>query len=206
MLCLLPLGAKVKLPAIIGNDMVLQQNTNVNLWGWATRSRKITVRTSWDNKNYTTTSASDGTWKIQVQTPSAGGPYTITISDGEPVTLTNVLIGEVWLCSGQSNMEMPVKGFRGQPVEGSCDAIATKSLLKKVDALNAANDKSVIKTWSRRSTIFPSFVGHTIAVHDGRKHVPVYITEDMVGHKLGEFVATRTYRGHGKDEKKSGVR
>ena len=82
---------------------------------------------------------------------------------------------------------------------------ADQSLLKKVDALNAANDKSVIKTWSRRSTIFPSFVGHTIAVHDGRKHVPVYITEDMVGHKLGEFVATRTYRGHGKDEKKSGV-
>ena len=65
MLCLLPLGAKVKLPAIIGNDMVLQQNTNVNLWGWATRSRKITVRTSWDNKNYTTTSASDGTGKYR---------------------------------------------------------------------------------------------------------------------------------------------
>ena len=62
----------------------------------------------------------------------------------------------------------------------------------------------VIKTWSRRSTIFPQMVGHTIAVHDGRKHVPVYVTEDMVGHKLGEFVATRTYRGHGKDEKKSG--
>ena len=79
---------------------------------------------------------------------------------------------------------------------------ADKSLLKKVDAMNAAGDKTVIKTWSRRSTIFPSFVGHTIAVHDGRKHVPVYVTEDMVGHKLGEFVATRTYRGHGKDEKK----
>ncbi len=75
-------------------------------------------------------------------------------------------------------------------------------LLKKIDALNAANDKQVVKTWSRRSTIFPSFVGHTIAVYDGRKHVPVYITEDMVGHKLGEFVMTRTYRGHGKDEKK----
>ena len=83
---------------------------------------------------------------------------------------------------------------------------ADESLLKKVDAMNAAGDKTVIKTWSRRSTIFPSFVGHTIAVHDGRKHVPVYVTEDMVGHKLGEFVATRTYRGHGKDEKKSGVR
>ena len=75
-------------------------------------------------------------------------------------------------------------------------------LLKKIDELNAANDKQVVKTWSRRSTIFPSFVGHTIAVYDGRKHVPVYVTEDMVGHKLGEFVATRTYRGHGKDEKK----
>ena len=79
-------------------------------------------------------------------------------------------------------------------------------LMKKVVALNEAEKKEVIKTWSRRSTIFPQFVGHTIAVHDGRKHVPVYVTEDMVGHKLGEFVATRTYRGHGKDEKKSGVR
>ena len=78
-----------------------------------------------------------------------------------------------------------------------------ESLSKKIEALNASGDKSVIKTWSRRSTIFPNFVGLTIAVHDGRKHVPVYITEDMVGHKLGEFVATRTYRGHGKDEKKS---
>ena len=83
---------------------------------------------------------------------------------------------------------------------------ADESLLKKVDAMNASSDKSVIKTWSRRSTIFPQFVGHTIAVHDGRKHVPVFVTEDMVGHKLGEFVATRTYKGHGKDEKKSGVR
>ncbi len=80
---------------------------------------------------------------------------------------------------------------------------ADESLLKKVDAMNAANDKAVIKTWSRRSTIFPSFVGHTIAVYDGRRHVPVYIVEDMVGHKLGEFVATRTYRGHDKQEKKS---
>ena len=80
---------------------------------------------------------------------------------------------------------------------------ADEYLLRKVDALNAANDKQVIKTWSRRSTIFPSFVGHTIAVHDGRKHVPVYVTEDMVGHKLGEFVQTRTFRGHAADKKTS---
>ena len=83
---------------------------------------------------------------------------------------------------------------------------AEASLLKKVDAMNKSGDKSVIKTWSRRSTIFPSFVGLTFAVHDGRRHVPVYVTEDMVGHKLGEFVQTRTFKGHVKDEKKSKVR
>ena len=69
-------------------------------------------------------------------------------------------------------------------------------LFKRVEELNKTGAKKVLKTWSRASTIFPSFVGHTIAVHDGRKHVPVYITEDMVGHKLGEFVLTRTFRGH----------
>ena len=87
----------------------------------------------------------------------------------------------------------------GGPARSVCE-------IAGIDVYKRQGDKSVIKTWSRRSTIFPSFVGHTIAVHDGRKHVPVYVTEDMVGHKLGEFVATRTYRGHGKDEKKSGVR
>ena len=69
-------------------------------------------------------------------------------------------------------------------------------LYKRVEELNKAGEKKVLKTWSRASTIFPSFVGHTIAVHDGRKHVPVYVTEDMVGQKLGEFVTTRTFRGH----------
>lgn len=69
-------------------------------------------------------------------------------------------------------------------------------LMQRIEAMNAANEKKVVKTWSRASTIFPAFVGHTIAVHDGHKHVPVYITEDMVGHKLGEFAPTRTFRGH----------
>ena len=72
-----------------------------------------------------------------------------------------------------------------------------ESLKKKIDALNTAGEKKVVKTWSRSSTILPEFLGHTIAVHDGRKHVPVYITEDMVGHKLGEFAPTRLFRGHG---------
>ncbi|MDY2940968.1 MAG: 30S ribosomal protein S19 [Varibaculum sp.] len=76
-------------------------------------------------------------------------------------------------------------------------------LLKKVDELNEQNKKSVIKTWSRRSMITPDFIGHTVAVHDGRKHVPVFVTENMVGHKFGEFAPTRTFRGHDKDDRKA---
>ena len=78
-------------------------------------------------------------------------------------------------------------------------------LLKRIEDMNNANDKQVVKTWSRDCTIFPQFVGHTIAVHDGRKHVPVFVTEDMVGHKLGEFAPTRTFKGHA-GEKRTGGR
>jgi small subunit ribosomal protein S19 len=76
-------------------------------------------------------------------------------------------------------------------------------LLKKVDVLNASGKKTVIRTWSRRSTIIPDMIGHTIAVHDGRKHVPVFVSDSMVGHKLGEFAPTRTFRGHIKDDRKA---
>lgn len=80
---------------------------------------------------------------------------------------------------------------------------ADDHLMKKVESLNETDKRQVIKTWSRRSTIFPAFVGHTIAVYDGRKHVPVYITEDMVGHKLGEFAPTRVFKGHAGDDKRT---
>ncbi|MBC7341467.1 MAG: 30S ribosomal protein S19 [Clostridia bacterium] len=76
-------------------------------------------------------------------------------------------------------------------------------LLAKIEAMNEKGEKRVIKTWSRRSTIFPQMVGHTLAIHDGRRHVPIYITEDMVGHKLGEFVPTRHFRGHGAHTERS---
>jgi len=76
------------------------------------------------------------------------------------------------------------------------EPFAAPELMKRIVAMNESGDKKALKTWSRASTIFPAFVGHTIAVHDGRRHVPVYITEDMVGHKLGEFAPTRTFRGH----------
>jgi len=79
-------------------------------------------------------------------------------------------------------------------------------LMRRVNEMNATNKKGALKTWSRASTIFPQMVGHTIAVHNGKTHVPVYITEEMVGHKLGEFAPTRTYRGHGRTERSSSVR
>ena len=79
-------------------------------------------------------------------------------------------------------------------------------LMKKVEALNAANQKKVIQTWSRRSTIYPDFVGHTVAVYNGKTHLPIYVTEDMVGHKLGEFAPTRTYKGHGDTERSTSLR
>lgn len=80
---------------------------------------------------------------------------------------------------------------------------AEPKLLEKIDQMNAKGEKRIIKTWSRRSTVFPSMIGHTLAVHDGRKHVPVFITENMVGHKLGEFAVTRLYRGHGHHTERS---
>ena len=79
-------------------------------------------------------------------------------------------------------------------------------LMSRIEAMNAVNEKRMIRTWSRTSTVFPEMVGHTIAVHDGRKHVPVFVSESMVGHKLGEFAPTRTFRSHSRDERRSGVR
>lgn len=111
--------AKVKLPAVLGDNMVLQRNTEVNFWGWADADAKIRITTSWDNEKYTTTADDKGKWSVKLATGEAGGPYTITINDGDKVVLKNILLGEVWICGGQSNMEMPVGGFINQPVENS---------------------------------------------------------------------------------------
>jgi len=103
--------AKVKLPAVFSNNMVLQQKTNAAIWGKAEQGKTIDVGTTWSKKRYTVTADQNGNWKIMVATPAYGGPYKITISDGEELVLNNVLIGEVWVCSGQSNMEMPLAGW-----------------------------------------------------------------------------------------------
>ena len=118
------LQAKVKLPSILCDNMVLQQKTEAKLWGWAKENAKIQVKTSWDKKTYATTADNKGCWLLKVNTPDAGGPYQMTISDGEALTLKNILIGEVWFCSGQSNMEMPMQGFPRQPIKGGNNVIA----------------------------------------------------------------------------------
>ena len=111
--------AKVTLTSIWGDNMVLQQQSEVTFYGKASPGKRVYVSASWNNRKISTVSNQDGRWELVLPTPEAGGPYTITFSDGEELMLKNILIGEVWFCSGQSNMEMPVKGFRGQPVFGS---------------------------------------------------------------------------------------
>jgi sialate O-acetylesterase len=115
--------SQVQLASIFTDYLVLQQQSKAPIWGWSTTGKTITVVTSWNSKKYEVRPDASGKWKAVVETPSAGGPFTITISDGKPTTLKNVLIGEVWLCAGQSNMEMPMKGFKGQPIIGSNEAI-----------------------------------------------------------------------------------
>lgn len=125
--CAYTSSAEIKLPAIFGSHMVLQQQADAPIWGKATPKKVVTLVTSWNKKRYSTIADPTGKWKIKVATPAAGGPYAITISDGKEVTLTDVLIGEVWVCSGQSNMQMPMNGYRNEPVIGSNEAIATSS-------------------------------------------------------------------------------
>ena len=115
--------AAIKLPAFFMDNMVLQQQTDAPVWGWATPKKEVRVSPSWTDEVYTTRADKEGRWRLSLPTPKAGGPYEIRLSDGEELTLKNVMLGEVWICAGQSNMEMPMKGFKNQPVEnGNLDA------------------------------------------------------------------------------------
>jgi sialate O-acetylesterase len=121
--------AEVRLSRIFSDNMVLQQQSKVALWGWAKAGSVVKITPSWDGKLVETKAGADGKWKAFVATPKASkAAYQITFSDGKPVTLKNVLIGEVWLCSGQSNMEMPMKGFKGNPIlNGNMDILKSKN-------------------------------------------------------------------------------
>ncbi len=119
------LRGQVTLPAVIGSHMVLQQNSEAPLWGWASPGENISIATSWDSGKVQAAAGSDGKWSVKVKTPPAGGPFTIEIAGKNKIVLDDILIGEVWICSGQSNMEMPLKGWPewGGPIDGSEAAI-----------------------------------------------------------------------------------
>ena len=137
-------SAKVTLPKMFSDGMVMQRETNANLWGTAKGSATVSITTSWDGKTYSVKAGKDGKWKTSVPTPKAGGPYRITLSDGEETVLDNILIGELWLCSGQSNMEMPMKGFQNQPVENAVE-----------DILHSAGSQLRLFTVKRNSRFAP---------------------------------------------------
>ncbi|MDD2960628.1 MAG: sialate O-acetylesterase [Muribaculaceae bacterium] len=136
------LNAKVKLASIYGDNMVLQQQSEVTLFGTGTPNKQITCIATWDNKKLTSRINVNGKWKIHITTPKAGGAYEIKFNDGTPHTVTNVLIGEVWICSGQSNMEMPVKGFRGQPVIGNTNYIVSSDPKRQLRMFTVKRDWS----------------------------------------------------------------
>lgn len=134
--------AKVQLISIWGDNMVLQQNADLQFSGTATPGKNVVVRPSWSKSKSSVISDASGNWSLKLRTPSAGGPYKISISDGEELLLNNVLIGEVWFCSGQSNMEMPVKGFRGQPVFGCQPYIAAANPQRPIRLFTVKRDWS----------------------------------------------------------------
>lgn len=137
--------AQTRLPALFNDNMVLQQNEMVAVWGMDHPRTNITVSGSW-GQTAKTTSDDSGHWKLKLQTPVAGGPYTLSVKGTKKIILANVLIGEVWFCSGQSNMEMPVKGYSGQPVMGSNEAI-----------LNSSNDRIRFLNTPRSASILPLY-------------------------------------------------
>lgn len=139
------ISAKVVLPKIFASGMVMQQQTDANLWGEAKADATVKIATSWNKKTVSVKAGNDGKWTAKIQTPAAGGPYSITFNDGEKTVIDNILVGELWICSGQSNMEMPMKGFKNQPVENAVE-----------DILHSGDNKMRLFTVKRTSLFQPA--------------------------------------------------
>ena len=159
--------AKVTLPYVMGNNMILQQQTEARLWG-KTTAKEVKVTTSWDNEVYTAKASKNGDFIVKVRTPKASyTPLSITFDDGDRLTLSNILSGEVWVCAGQSNMEMPVKGFGNCPVEGYNDAVVTANEYKGVHYVKIPSVMRVEPQWNSAPTewkeVSPQTVGEASA-------------------------------------------
>ncbi|MBQ6204592.1 MAG: 9-O-acetylesterase [Prevotella sp.] len=159
--------AKVTLPYVMGDNMILQQQTEARLWG-KTTAKEVKVTTSWDNQVYTAKASKNGDFIVKVKTPKASyTPLSITFDDGDRLTLNNILAGEVWVCAGQSNMEMPVKGFGNCPVEGYNDAVITANQYKGVHFVKIPSVMRVEPQWNSEPTewkeVSPQTVGEASA-------------------------------------------
>lgn len=172
------LQAEVRLPAILGSNMVMQRNTDANLWGWATPNTSIKVKTSWSQDTFVATSDSHGRWLVSIPTGEAMWNQSITIDDGDQLELSNVMIGDVWICSGQSNMEMPLMGFNTQRVNHAVDALIDAHkypnlkvfTVERTSANEPAEDCPEYRAWSDASadnianfSATAYFFGRTIA-------------------------------------------
>ncbi len=148
----------VRLPAIWGSHMVVKQCSSVTMWGWSKPGKDLEIITSWDNHIYNVKVNKDGKWSLAMHTIEAGGPYSISFDDGDLLVLEDVYLGEVWLCSGQSNMEMPMKGYMGQPVKGSTNVIAEANENVPIRLFSVERNPSKVETedcvgsWKRNNS------------------------------------------------------
>lgn len=184
--------AQLKLPALIADSMVLQRNTKISLWGWDKPNIKLLITPSWGNKSYTITTNKDGEWLVSVPTGEAGGPYRIDFNDGQTTTINNILLGDVWLCSGQSNMVMPLKGYdKGQNVLHSDSIIAAASnypnirvfdVAKKIAVTPASDVKGSWITANPQSAPQFSAVAYTFATQLADSlHIPIGVITSCWG-------------------------
>ncbi len=181
---------KIVLPNILGSGMVLQQKSVVSIWGQATKNAAVSINTSWDKKVYTTKASADGSFLIKLQTPAAGGPFSIVINDGTKLVLNDVWIGEVWLCSGQSNMDIPVKGYQNQPVLNAAELLSEAgerpirmfSVTKTVSVKPLDNVKGSWKKDDPQNVADFSAVGYQFAKRlQKRLKVPVGVIQSTWG-------------------------
>ncbi len=202
--------AKVTLPNFFANGMVLQQQTQVGIWGKST-AKSLVITTSWDNRKYAISIGADGNWKAKIATPKAGGPYTISLNDGNETILSDVWIGEVWLVSGQSNMEMPIQGFKDQPVLNSAEILkhATNKKIRVFRTIKEAKGVPVDNlrgTWqiadSAGIRLF-SAVGYLFALELQQKlNVPVGIIQSAWGGtNISSWMSVETFKDFEKENR-----
>jgi len=206
-----PMAAKVRLPALVSDNMVLQQQATVTLWGMAKARKEVKVMTSWDSHKTIIQSDAEGKWRLQVKTPVAGGPYEMSFDDGDgEVKVSNVLVGEVWFCCGQSNMEMPVQGFHRQPVAGAQDILLKAQKEVPIRAFTVEKNVSAVPletcrgTWDEHT---PQGVARTSATAyffarylNEVLHVPVgLVIADWGGTRIQSWMSEQSIAPFGQD-------